>query len=199
MAFMDVLIGAGLGFLAGGPVGAGIGAASGAGLLDDFGGTPAASTTAIAPLSNTSLTRPGTATVSIPVQNEPTFLERVGQAISGGAAQTVAGAVGPAATTAVLAGGAACPTTKNRVRTIIQTIAPNGTVIKQRIERGRPFLMNRDIVTAKRVFRTVAKVSGRLPKKTVKQSRSSMLTDAALDRAFRDVQGDNGNGNGGKC
>jgi len=190
------LIGGGLGFLTGGPVGAVAGIAVGSGLVD-LPGQPAGQTAL--PLSNTSITAASKQTVSIPVQNAPGILSQIGSAIGGGVASIVGQAVAPTATAAVLAGGAACPTTKNRVQTIIQTIAPNGKVIKQRIERGRPFLMNRDIVTAKRVFRTVAKVSGRLPRKTVKQSKASMLTDAALDKAFRDVQGDNGNGNGGKC
>jgi len=57
--------------------------------------------------------------------------------------------------------------------------------------------MAKDIVTAKRVFRTVAKVAGRLPRRTVKQSKAAMLTEAAVDRALRDVNNDNGNG--GKC
>ncbi len=196
MSFTDILIGAGVGFLTGGPVGAIAGGAVGAGLIE----LPVAETAvATRPaLSQTSLTKPGTGTVSIPVQNEPTLLERIGSVIGGGAAQVAATALAPGATQAVMAGGVACPSSKNRVVTIIQTIAPNGKVVKQKVEQGRPFLMARDIVTAKRVFRTVARVSGRLPRRTVKQSKASMLTDAALDKALRDTMSDD-NGNGGKC
>jgi len=112
MSFTDVLIGGAIGFLTGGPVGAGIGAAAGAGLLDDVGGAPTAATTALAPLSNTSLTKTGAGTVSIPVLNEPTLLEKLGSLIGGGGATLAGAALAPGATQAVLAGGAGCPTGK---------------------------------------------------------------------------------------
>ncbi len=195
MSFLDDLaggiLGAGLGFLTGGPAGAIAGGAIGSGLI---GGDEAAPTQKALPLSNTSLTSASAKTVSIPVQNAPGLLSQIGSAIGGTAASLIGGAVGPTAAAAVVGAPGACPTGKNRVRTIIQVIKPDGTVCSQKIEAGRPFLMNRDIVTAKRVFRTVAKVAGRLPKRTVKQSRASMLSEAAVNKALRDVNNDNGNG-----
>jgi len=192
MGFMDVLISAGTGFLLGGPAGAvagGIAAFAAEG--EDEAAKPM--------LSNTSLTKASGGTAAAPAPAEQTLLQKIGSAISGGAAAVAGEALAPEVTAAVTKGGFACPTNKNRVRTIIQTISPAGKVIRQSIEKGRPFLMNRDIVIAKRVFRTVAKVSGRLPKRTVKQSAASMLKDAAIDKAMRDVLTDNGhhhNGNG---
>jgi len=195
MSFTDVLVGAGVGFLLGGPAGA---AAGGFAAIEAEGQVDA--TKAVVP-SSTSLT---TATVGTKAATtEPSFFQQLGAVLGGGVGSSIAGALAPAVTTAVTTGGkvvttAGCPSGKNQVRTIIQTLNPAGQVIKQKIERGRPFLMARDIVIAKRVFRTVAKVSGRLPRKTVKQSKASMLTDAALDRALRDTLTDD-NGNGGKC
>lgn len=73
-------------------------------------------------------------------------------------------------------------------RTIIQTIdSDSGEVLKQRVRRGSPFLMRTDVIVAKRVFRMATKLHGKLPRRTVRQSRVKALTDrvveSALDRA----------------
>jgi len=71
------------------------------------------------------------------------------------------------------------------VMTIVQTIDnATGAVVREKTLRGSPFLMNNDIAVAKRVFRTVGKLSGRLPKKIVKQSQASKLKDEIQDAAF---------------
>jgi len=57
-------------------------------------------------------------------------------------------------------------------QTVVQTIQ-RGTnvVIKQEIFRGAPFLMQHDIVVAKRVFRMATKLHGRLPRRSAKRRK----------------------------
>jgi len=77
-------------------------------------------------------------------------------------------------------------------RTLIQTVdRASGAVIKQEVEVGAPFLMNRDIVIAKRVFRMATKLHGRLPRRSVKRrvvdcppGINSFLEGRALTRAL---------------
>jgi len=72
--------------------------------------------------------------------------------------------------------------------TIVQTLSnATGEVVRQRTLRGSPFLMNRDIGIAKRVFRTATKLHGRLPRRAVQQSRTKMFTDRLLDKALDDA------------
>jgi len=192
---IDTLVGGAVGFLTGGPAGAIAGAGFGSGLLGITGDTKAITGPTAAP-SATSLTSAALQPVARPTSGGG-ILSTLGGVVSGGAAQAAAAALAPAATAAVLTGAPGCPTGKNRVMTVVQVLKPDGTLCSQKVIAGRPFLMNSDIVTAKRVFRTIGKLSGRMPKRTVKQSKASMLTEAALDKALRDTIGDNGNG--GKC
>jgi len=61
-------------------------------------------------------------------------------------------------------------------QTVVQTIE-RGTnvVIRQEVRSGAPFLMNRDIVIAKRVFRLATKLHGRLPRRAVKRRSGAGL------------------------
>lgn len=59
-----------------------------------------------------------------------------------------------------------------------------GTVLRQEVRRGRPHIMNRDISTAKRVFRAATKLGARLPKKRVQPSKTKMLMDQVVDNAL---------------
>ena len=55
-------------------------------------------------------------------------------------------------------------------RTIVQTVSrATGQVVRQEEFRGSPFLMNHDIVVAKKVFRMAQKLHGRLPRRQVKR------------------------------
>jgi len=191
-SIVDTLVGGAVGFLTGGPAGAIAGAGLGSGLLSVGGDTKAITGPTAAP-SATSLTSAALKPVASPAAGGG-LLSTLGGILGGGAAQVAGQAIAPAARAAVLTGAAGCPTGKNQVMTIVQVLKPDGTLCSQKVLRGRPFLMNADIVTAKRVFRTIGKLSGRMPKRTVKQSKASMLTEAALDKALRDTIGDNGNG-----
>lgn len=196
MGFFDTLltaVGGGVaGFLTGGPVGAAVGAAGG--LLS--GGQepskiaqtrPALSTTgltaasAVAPSGGLVNTLAGIATQQIPGAQALLGLET---AVAGreqiAAAAAVAGMAG-----------------KNRVITTVTTLNPAGQIVKQKQLAGRPFLMNKDLVIAKRVFRTIAKASGKMPRKVVKEGTVTQLKNAVVDKALQNVITDNGNG--GKC
>jgi len=96
----------------------------------------------------------------------------------------------------VLAG---CPGGKNTVITTVQTFNAEGALVKSKSSPGSPFLMNKDLVIAKRVFRTIQKASGRLPRKTVKESTTKQLTNAVTEKALSNVltHHHNGNGNNG--
>ena len=57
-------------------------------------------------------------------------------------------------------------------------------IVKRTVLKGSPHLMNRDIVTAKRVLRTAGKLGSRFSRKTRTPSRMKMLTDSVVDRAI---------------
>lgn len=80
-------------------------------------------------------------------------------------------------------------------QTIVQSLDAAGNVVKQKILEGSPFLMNKDILAAKRVFKLSGKLASRLPKKTVKQSLTSRLKDELIHHAIERIPF-NGNGNG---
>jgi len=63
-------------------------------------------------------------------------------------------------------------------------IATGQVVITSRMP-GSPHLMNSDIQAAKKVFRNVAKLNKRLPKRIQKESQTTKLKDAAVDAAIR--------------
>jgi len=76
---------------------------------------------------------------------------------------------------------------KNVVRTIVQTIAPNGQIVASEMLAGRPFLMQKDIVTAKRVFKQSRKLASKIPKKTVRESPTTQLKDRVIQQAMQNL------------
>lgn len=69
--------------------------------------------------------------------------------------------------------------------TRVMSLDASGTIIATQNFEGTPFLMNKDVIAAKRVFRLSQKLARKLPKRTVKQSAVSQLKDAAVDQAMR--------------
>jgi len=112
-----------------------------------------------------------------------------------GAAGIIEGVAGiPGAILGGDGAAAAAPVTggngRVHTRTIVQTVDnATGQVIKQKIMMGSPHMMNSDIQAAKKVFRQSAKLAARMPRRTVKQSAASKLTDAVTQRAIQNVQG----------
>lgn len=111
---------------------------------------------------------------------------RFGPAAAGLALTAGAAAVG---TTLAAGGGPGVSGGRGNGRfattTTVSTIdLTTGDVVRSVNLAGSPFLMNRDIAVAKRVFRTATKLQGRLPKRTVRQSRSSQLKDQIVNNAL---------------
>jgi len=156
---------------------------SGAGrLVRGFLGVPAAA--AAAPVARA---------IAPAIARGGTRLGRVGRAVGGAVGLGGAFAVGEAGVGALIGdgdggGGGVGGNGRTFRRTIVQTVnREDGAVIRQEVRRGAPFLMRRDVIVAKRVFRMASKLHGKLPRRTVRQSRVKALTDrvveSALDRA----------------
>jgi len=194
MSFLDKLVsglgGAAVGFVTGGPVGAVAGAVAG------FASEDEEKSTAVATMkpSNTSLTAASTQAIA---ETQPGLASKVLSTLAMGPLPLGVVALKERAEIAAAQAGGAVVGGKNRIVTTITTMNAAGQIIRQKNLSGRPFLMNKDIVTAKRVFRTIQKASGRLPRRTVKEGKTKQLTDAVMDKALSNVITDNGNG--GKC
>jgi len=187
MGFLDNIIsglgGAVTGFLTGGPAGAIAGGI--AGVVAGDTDTPK-QITAAPTVSPTSLsTRALTPVTTLAPAGGSTLGKLLQSVALGGLPQAVVGLTGVLDPPAVAAAG--CPAGKNRVLTVVQTFDPAGRVVKQTVLDGRPFLMNKDLVIAKRVFRTIQKASTRLPRKTVKESATKQLTSAVTEKALSNV------------
>jgi len=180
---------AAVGFLTGGPVGAVAGALGGISAEDEAQKQIAGPMK----LSPTSLTG---ASKQLLAETQPGTISKVLSTLALGPLPLgLLAAQESAERAAGVPGGAVSG--KNRIITTVSTINPAGQVVKQKNLEGSPFLMNKDLVTAKRVFRTIAKASGRMPRKTVKEGAVTQLKNAVVDKALANVLTENGNG--GKC
>jgi len=93
------------------------------------------------------------------------------------------GGPGPVDTTGFAGGNG-----KTATRTVVETMdLASGTIIRRKIMPGSPFLMNVDVKAAKKVFRQSAALAKRIPRKTVRQSATSQLKEAAIDSAIRNA------------
>jgi len=73
---------------------------------------------------------------------------------------------------------------KEATRTIVQTInLQTGRIVRFKILPGSPHLMNSEVSAAKRVFKISSKLHARMPRRTVKESKTKQLTDAAIAAA----------------
>ncbi len=71
-------------------------------------------------------------------------------------------------------------------RTIVQSVdARDGSILRQQVLQGAPHLMNRDLAIAKRVFRLAGKLHRRMPKRTVRASRTKQLTQQVVEQALQ--------------
>ncbi len=74
-------------------------------------------------------------------------------------------------------------------RTLVERLEiSTGLVSVVSLKPGSPHLMNSDIQAAKKVFRNVAALNKRLPRKTVKESETTKLKNAAVASAIANVQ-----------
>jgi len=72
-------------------------------------------------------------------------------------------------------------------RTIIQTLDQTTGMIRSEIKSGAPHMMNSDIRAAKKVFRMSAKLHAKMPRRTVKESETTKLKNAAVQQALQNV------------
>ncbi len=104
----------------------------------------------------------------------------------GGAAATAAASVD---TTGFGGGNGSVAT-----RTVVETMdLKTGAIVRRRVLPGSPFLMNSEIKAAKKVFRQSAALAKRIPRKTVKESATTQLKEAAIQAAIRNAS------SGGEC
>jgi len=73
-------------------------------------------------------------------------------------------------------------------RTIVETLdLAKQTIVARRFLPGTPYLMNSEITAAKKVFRQTAKLHGRMPRRTVRESETTKLKNAAVQAAIANV------------
>jgi len=76
-------------------------------------------------------------------------------------------------------------------RTTVETLdVVTGLIVKIKRMPGSPHLMNKDLSAARKVFRASAKLHSQMPRRTVRESATTKLKDAAVDAAIRRAQGD---------
>jgi len=81
---------------------------------------------------------------------------------------------------------------RTATRTVVETMdLASGNITRRKVMPGSPFLMNADVKAAKKVFRQSAALAKRIPRRTVKESATTQLKNAAIDSAIRNAnQGD---------
>ena len=73
--------------------------------------------------------------------------------------------------------------------TVVRTLdRVTGEIFTRSVKQGMPHIMNSDVAVCRRVIRQSTKLAKRIPRKTVKESKTKQLTDAAVDAAMRNVQ-----------
>ena len=103
------------------------------------------------------------------------------------AVPTKAGATTLAAIQAGFAPTVAAGMGRNIVITTIDSFDGAGNRVSTEQRRGRPFLMNEDFVTAKRVIKALRKASEKIPRKTVQESPTKALTRTIMAKAIENV------------
>jgi len=73
-------------------------------------------------------------------------------------------------------------------RTVVQTMdLVTGQIVREQVFPGSPFMMNSDRRAAKRVFRQSQALQKSLPRKTVRESKTTQFKNAAMESAMRIV------------
>jgi len=110
-------------------------------------------------------------------------------ALAGGAAfvgsrlaqQGVPGAEGPV----IMGGGVGRGNGRFARQTIVETIdLTTGTVVRQEVFSGAPFLLNSDVRKLRQTTRKLTRAAARIPRRSVPVSLTKQLTDAALNAAI---------------
>jgi len=101
--------------------------------------------------------------------------------------QARAAGVGGAVTAGLSVAARARGGMKNRLQTIVQTIAPDGTILESEVREGQPFLMRSDFVIAKRVRKLITKAKNKIAPSKREESEQTKLMKAVVTTATRRV------------
>lgn len=192
MGLFDILpsiLGTVLGGAVGGPVGA---VAGGALATSLFGASPTPGIVA----------QPGSADFVGPVQ--PAAALPSGQTAAGATLQTLLNSLSGGLIPRPALGGAAITGFQaaagrqalsapggngQRFRTtiVITQDVDTGRILRTEILKGAPFLMNNDVRKLSTISRKVSKANSKIPRKTVRESATTQLKNAAVDSALRNV------------
>jgi len=126
-----------------------------------------------------------------------TIGRRAPTAIAGipGAGRLGTGLITPALARRAAVTGVLGPISSGRMRkrTTVETFDPvTGVVSKSISFAGGVAVRAADVAAARRVFRQIRKLDGKLPRKTVKQSPVKALTDRVIKNALERAGDDNG-------
>jgi len=74
-------------------------------------------------------------------------------------------------------------------RTIVETMdTTSGKIVKRKTLPGSPYLMNSEVAGLRKVVKKSNNLQKRIPRRTVKQSTTSKLTEAVQMKAIQNVQ-----------
>jgi len=74
-------------------------------------------------------------------------------------------------------------------RTIVETMdTTSGKIVKRKTLPGSPYLMNTEVAGLRKVVKKSNNLQKRIPRRTVKQSTTSKLTEAVQMKAIQNVQ-----------
>jgi len=76
-----------------------------------------------------------------------------------------------------------------RTVTVVTTVDNAGMVVRRRVLKGSPHLMNRDLVIAKRVLRTAGKLGRKFSRKTREVSQTKQLMSVIQQKAIANALG----------
>lgn len=143
-----------------------------------------------APLIGTALTGgiPGAVAAGAAAAAAPAATpKQIAAAVTAAQAGVIAPVVAGRAIVPTVAGIVAVPGMRNVVTTTVRTTDPAGNTVGIEVLEGRPFLMRKDFVTAKRVIKALRKAAARIPKQTVPETPAKKLTKAVMARALENV------------
>lgn len=147
--------------------------------------------------------QPGSAAFVGPVQPTPLAAPATGQSALGALLQSVLGvasmgaipqpAFQPGVVTDIVAGTTQALSapggngTRFRTTIVVTRDTDTGRILRTEILKGAPFLMNNDVRKLSTISRKVSKANSKIPRKTVRESATTQLKNAAVDSALRNV------------
>lgn len=171
-------------------------------------GLPPAAAAAVAPVARTTLPVIAGATTGLAIgglarpPGAPTVVQSIANQLVPGAGNIIQGAIQlpkVRAAQAALAAQAATQTVAMGApvgagngqfvkQTVVQTIlVATGAVVRQEILAGAPFLMAKDVTKLRSTAKKLTRAAGKLPRRTIAQSKAKQVTEAVQDAVLRQV------------